>query len=127
MSENGYNVWLGNARGSDHSLTHRRLGEYSKDFWDFSFHEIGIFDLPAMLDLVLKESQTPRLYFIGQGQGAASVMALLSVRPEFNQKIIQVHALAPAIIMENFSHPVMKLVMEYLEVRNIDDLLASDN
>lgn len=48
-------------------------------------------------------------------------MALLSLRREFNQKIIQVHALAPAlapaIIMENFSHPVMKLVMDYRQVR----------
>ena len=49
----GYDVWLGNSRGSKHSLHHRSLN-YSTDakYWDFSFTEMAIYDLPAVIDFV---------------------------------------------------------------------------
>ena len=45
--EAGYDVWLGNNRGTSHSkgtVDNKHPAEY----WDFSFAEIGMHDLPAM-------------------------------------------------------------------------------
>lgn len=49
--EAGYDVWLGNNRGTGHSLGHSKY-KYDRDtssYWDFSFAEIGMHDLPAMV------------------------------------------------------------------------------
>jgi len=40
LSDYGYDVWLGNVRGSKHSRGHRNLAYLSDDYWRFSFHEV---------------------------------------------------------------------------------------
>lgn len=43
----GYDVWLGNQRGTKHSMAHTTLSTKSKKFWEFSWTEMGDFDAPA--------------------------------------------------------------------------------
>lgn len=49
LASNGYDVWLGNSRGSKYGRTHSSLDpdspEDMKKFWEFSFVEMGEFDL----------------------------------------------------------------------------------
>ena len=49
LLEMGYDVWLGNQRGTTHSLKpgHVSLKTNSKEFWDFSWVEMGLYDAPA--------------------------------------------------------------------------------
>ena len=54
LAKSGYDVWLGNNRGNKFSSEHERL-DWSLDeaaYWNFSFKEMGEFDLPAMLSMV---------------------------------------------------------------------------
>ena len=46
--EAGYDVWLGNSRGSKYSLGHNSLN-HTKDkaYWEFSWPEMGRYDAPA--------------------------------------------------------------------------------
>lgn len=94
LSDAGYDVWMGNARGNKHSSKHKRFHPDSKDYWTFSWHEIGFYDLPAMLDYVLKRSMSSKLFYVGHSQGTTSLLVLLSSRPEYNDKIIQGHLMA---------------------------------
>ena len=43
----GYDVWLGNSRGSSFSRAHANFDVNSEAFWNFSFTEIGLFDVPV--------------------------------------------------------------------------------
>jgi len=52
MVDEGYDVWLGNNRGNKHSQDHTKLSEYSSAFWDFSWAEMGQYDVPAFVSLV---------------------------------------------------------------------------
>ena len=56
LLEAGYDVWLGNNRGNIYSRGHTRLTADDDEFFDYSFFEMGKYDLPAMLDKI--RSQT---------------------------------------------------------------------
>lgn len=111
LVNNGFDVWLGNARGSDHSLEHKTLDINADEFWNFSFHEIGIYDLRTFIDFISVETGTPKLYFVTHCQGAAAFMALLTTHPEYNEKIIHAHLFAPTIFFNHFNHPLLTLVV----------------
>ena len=55
LSRAGYDVWLGNQRGTKYSIGHVSL-DYKKDeaYWEFSFSEMGQHDAPAQIDYVRK-------------------------------------------------------------------------
>ncbi|KAG5667103.1 hypothetical protein PVAND_015102 [Polypedilum vanderplanki] len=104
----GYDCWLGNSRGSDYGLGHRTMNSNTKDFWNFSFHEIGHLDVPAFIDFVLNATGAEKVFYIGHSQGCTSLMVLLSTRPNYNQKIIEAHLMAPAVFMANFPNPLIR-------------------
>ena len=44
FAELGFDVWMGNSRGNKYSKNHRYLDATEKDFWNFSFYELGKYD-----------------------------------------------------------------------------------
>jgi pimeloyl-ACP methyl ester carboxylesterase len=98
LADNGHDVFLGNVRGTKYS-SHVTYPRNSSEFWNFSLHEIGYYDLPAMIDGVLKITRSKKLFYIGLSQGTAVSTILMSTRPEYNEKIIEAHYLGPAIFL----------------------------
>lgn len=109
LANSGYDVFLANARGTKYS-SHASYPRNSSQFWNFSHHEIGSYDLPAMIDTVLEITRYEKLFYIASSQGAAISMVLLSTKPEYNQKIIQAHYLGPAIFLGGAPNLVLKRV-----------------
>ena len=53
MIEEGYDVWLGNSRGNLYSRGHLVMDpERDSKYSQFSFYEMGIYDIPSMIDYV---------------------------------------------------------------------------
>lgn len=94
LADAGFDVFMGNARGNKHSSRHQTFHSDSKDFWSFGWHEIGYYDVPAMIDYVLKITKQAKTFYVGHSQGTTSLLVLLSRRPEYNSKIIQAHLMA---------------------------------
>lgn len=69
-SREGYDVWLGNNRGNKYSHT-SAAPMSNKDFFNFSFIEMGDHDLPAMIDYVLAVTGQSKLAYVGHSQGTS--------------------------------------------------------
>lgn len=96
LSDAGFDVWVGNYRGNAVSPhVHVTLSPDSYQFWNYSWHEMGLHDLPAMVDYVLQHSGQRDLHYIGHSMGTTGMMVLLSSRPEYNSKIRLASFLAP--------------------------------
>lgn len=66
----------------------------------FSFHEIGVLDLPAFIDYILGETGFEKLTYIGFSQGTTALLVLTSMRPEYNEKIVEANLLAPVAFLK---------------------------
>ncbi|XP_058456953.1 lipase 3-like [Malaya genurostris] len=115
LSDRGYDVWLGNARGNRYSRKHSYLSIETKDYWDFSWHEIGIYDVPVMIDHILHIRGVNRLHYIGHSQGTTAFLVMTSLKPEFNEKVIKLHALAPAAYLYYLNNPLMRYLATHLQ------------
>lgn len=99
-AKDGNDVWLGSARGTQFSRKHRFLDpDNSVEFWNYSFHEIGKYDVPAMVDVALKTTNRTALHYVGHSQGSCVCFIMLSLRPEYNKKVISIHAMAPSLFI----------------------------
>lgn len=119
LADLGYDVWLGNARGNRYSREHTEFDpdgdrNHRRQFWDFSWHEIGVVDVPTMIDYVLTVTGFKRLQYIGHSQGTTSYFVMCSELPEYNDKIISMHALAPVAFMSNLHSPLAQAAASIL-------------
>lgn len=77
LTQAGYDIWLVNVRGSKYSCYHKNYEGDQPEFWDFSFHEIGKYDIPAVVDYVQKITGQ-KVILMGHSQGTSAIMAGLS-------------------------------------------------
>ncbi|XP_048005090.1 lipase 3-like [Leguminivora glycinivorella] len=116
LAEAGYDVWLGNARGNRYSRQHAFIDPKRPKFWKFSWDEIGSLDLPAMIDYVLAHTRRRKLHYIGHSQGTTAFWVMCSLRPEYNHKIISMHALAPVAYLSHNKSPLLHAIAPFSNV-----------
>ncbi|KAF6216989.1 hypothetical protein GE061_001340 [Apolygus lucorum] len=96
LRDSGADVWLPSQRGNVYSRKHEKYNpEKDKDFWNFSFVEMGELDFPAVIDFVLEKTKQPNLYYIGYSLGTTVALIGLSQKPEYNAKIKEAILVAP--------------------------------
>ncbi|XP_047122208.1 lipase 3-like [Schistocerca piceifrons] len=115
LADAGYDVWLGNARGNTYSRNHTSFDPNSSEFWQFSWHEIGYYDLPAMIDHVLAQTGQSDIFYAGHSQGTTSFYVMASMRPEYNDKIRVMFSLAPVAYMNNLDSPLLQVVAQFVD------------
>ncbi|XP_053691992.1 lipase 3-like [Sabethes cyaneus] len=103
--DGGFDVWLANARGNTFSRSHRSLKPTEPEFWNFSFHEVGVYDLPAMIDYTLTVTNRKKLHFVGHSQGAVNFLVMASSLPEYNSKIASAHLNSPVVFWSKNAIP----------------------
>lgn len=62
---------------------------------------MGYYDLPAMIDYILRQTDQSQLFYIGFSQGTTQFWILMSLKPRYNSKIKLMSALAPVAYMGN--------------------------
>ncbi|KAF5294556.1 hypothetical protein FQR65_LT10748 [Abscondita terminalis] len=88
LADAGYDVWLGNFRGTLFS-THASLSESDYEYWDFSLFEYAAYDLATMLDLVHETTQR-KIIYVGYSFGATASLIYSSLYPEIAEQNLQI-------------------------------------
>lgn len=112
LADLGYDVWMGNARGNTWSRRHEDYdpNKFLSKFWDFSWHEIGVYDVPAMIDHIIETTGTEKIFYIAHSQGATAFYVMLSEKPEYNNKIRLMAGIGPAAYMGHLPNLLLRIV-----------------
>ncbi|OXA53565.1 Lipase 1 [Folsomia candida] len=62
---------------------------------------MGIYDLPAIIEMVTETTGNKAMYYVGHSMGTSMLTVLLSMRPEYNDRILTGFLLSPAIHFGN--------------------------
>lgn len=114
LANMGYDVWLGNNRGNKYSRNHIYFNpNKDKEFWKFSFHEMGQYDLPAMINFILKKTGREKISYIGHSQGTSQLFSALTYNNEyFSAKLNSFIALGPVTSLTNIGSSFIKIMAE---------------
>ncbi|OQR76477.1 lipase member K-like [Tropilaelaps mercedesae] len=98
LADGGFDVWLGNYRGNSLYARHERTNysEETESPWAFTVNDHALYDTPAQIDYILAVTGQPKLHLVGMSQGSISTIQMLSLRPEYNNKVLAFASLAGA-------------------------------
>ncbi|XP_069680601.1 lipase 3-like [Periplaneta americana] len=111
LADAGFDVWLGNARGNVYSrLATSEHDPDTNDYWKFSWHEGGVYDLPAVIDHILETTGQQKVFYVGHSMGTTMFYVMAAERPEYNDKIAAMVSLAPVAYMSHLDNILVKLL-----------------
>lgn len=75
----------------------------------FSWHESGIYDLPAMITYIVKLKENFLKAYIGFSMGTTCFYVMASERPQIARLLQSTYSLAPVVFMEHVTSPLRYL------------------
>ncbi|KAL1534559.1 sphingosine N-acyltransferase subunit lip1 [Salvia divinorum] len=109
LANRGYDVWVGNVRGTHWSHGHVSLSEEDKDFWDWSWQELALYDLGEMIHYIYLTTNS-KVLVVGHSQGTIMSLAALT-QPDIAKMVKATALLCPISYLDHITAPfVLKLV-----------------
>lgn len=114
----GYDVWLGNQRGIKYSLDHKILDSTKdREYWEFSFTEMGKYDLPAQINFVRDHTGVDKLSYVGHSQGTSQMFYAISENQSYWEERINLFvALAPVTRIGNCKSKMVKFLSKFVGI-----------
>ncbi|KFV65216.1 Lysosomal acid lipase/cholesteryl ester hydrolase, partial [Dryobates pubescens] len=109
LADAGYDVWIGNSRGNTWSMKHKTLKPSQKEFWQFSFDEMGKYDIPAELHFIMNKTGQKDIYYVGHSEGTTAGFIAFSTYPELAKRVKLFSALGPVIIGTHATSPLVNI------------------
>ncbi|KNA03024.1 hypothetical protein SOVF_213050 isoform A [Spinacia oleracea] len=114
LADRGFDVWVGNVRGTRWSQGHVSLSKRSKEYWDWSWEELALFDLAEMIEYIYEETSS-KLFVVGHSQGTIMSLAAFT-QPDIVNKVEAAALLSPISYLGHVSAPlVLRMVKMYLD------------
>ncbi|XP_069652670.1 lysosomal acid lipase/cholesteryl ester hydrolase [Haliaeetus albicilla] len=107
LADAGYDVWMGNSRGNTLSLKHKTLKPCQKEFWQYSFDEIGKYDIPAELYFVMNKTGQKDVYYVGHSEASTAGFIAFSTYPELAQRVKVFFAMGPVATATHATSPLV--------------------
>ncbi|XP_064961152.1 triacylglycerol lipase 1-like [Musa acuminata AAA Group] len=119
LADSGFDVWVGNVRGTRWSHGHTTLSVHDKAFWDWSWQELAQYDLLAMISYVYSVTNY-KVSYIGHSQGTIMALAAFTM-PDMVEMIESAALLCPISYLD---HITSSFVLRAVFMR-LDEMLLS--
>ncbi|XP_037071346.1 lipase 3-like [Pollicipes pollicipes] len=132
LADRGYDVWLGNARGNTYSRQHVNMTADEPDFWKFTWDQMGMYDVPAMIDFILETTGQKDLYYVGHSMGKSMFWVMMYNHPEYNDKVRLMQGVGPVARLDHTSSviryfaPFANQIEKLAEWIGYDEFMPSD-
>ncbi|KAF2905645.1 hypothetical protein ILUMI_00535 [Ignelater luminosus] len=113
LADNGFDVFLGNVRGSRFGRTHKTLDpDHDPAFWRFCWEDIAVKDLPAIIDTIYSTARPEHLMYVGHMQGSTLFYIMASEKAEYRDRVHVMITLGPIAFLGNTKNLMLKLASE---------------
>ncbi|TKY66416.1 Triacylglycerol lipase 2 [Spatholobus suberectus] len=110
LADNGYDVWLANARGTKYSRGHKSLKPNDTAYWDWSWDELASYDLPAFVKYVYSNTGQ-RMHYAGHSLGTLMALATFS-QGQLLDMLRSAALLSPIAHTHQVTSPLVKLAAD---------------
>lgn len=82
---------------------------------------MGVHDLPAFIDYILNLTGSKKMNYIGYSMGTTQIMCLLTTKPEYSNKLLDVCLMAPVTYLHKSTSSLQLLAPAgpYFEVISV--------
>lgn len=90
LQEEGYDVWIGNNRGTPPSQSHvsKNPNKLNGDYWDFSMDDYIRYDIVSEISYIKNYTKSNKVNFIGYSEGSTLFLMLYMDNPKFVESSI---------------------------------------
>lgn len=114
LADHGFDVWVGNVRGTRWSHGHLIFSEKNKEFWDWSWQELALYDLKEMIQYISSLTNS-KIFVVGHSQGTIMSLAALT-QPHISEMVEAAALLCPISYLDHISAPlVQRMVTVHLD------------
>ena len=65
LADLGYDIWLGNNRGTEYSWGHESLSTDDREYWAFTWADMALYDDVANIDFIKAKTDVDKIFYIG--------------------------------------------------------------
>ena len=100
LADSGYDVWLGNNRGTWYSQGHVEYDAVEDDeFWMYTWGDMGLYDDTANITRIKQETGYDKVFYVGYSQGTIQMFYALShLQDWMAENLLKVVQLAPCFV-----------------------------
>ncbi|CAA2967238.1 triacylglycerol lipase 1 [Olea europaea subsp. europaea] len=114
LANRGFDVWVGNVRGTRWCHGHVSLSEKDREFWDWSWQDYALYDVREMIRYIYTVTNS-RVFVIGHSQGTIISLAALT-QPDIVEMVGAAALLCPITYLNHITARLpLRLVKMHLD------------
>ena len=93
---------------NEHLFLNPKIGS---DYWNFTVHELALYDVPAHVDYILEETNATQVIYVGHSQGTTQWFLANSLHTDLHLKFKAFVGIAPVVHAGHIHTPVLDTLL----------------